>query len=224
MYAVFLEEEQHALQPVPLAPFAFFKIGRRKVHHDGHVEVERAYYSVPHRFVGETLTVHFNRQYVKVLDRAGEVVAYHRTSEPGCFQTEVHHLPEKKSYSRETYQAQLLLRLQHLGPFCRRWADEVLKDRGVLGLRALKGVVHLTRKYSPEEINEACRDALHRGSLRYSSVAELCAGADAKPQDTEPDLLQDHPALRPLAEYQLFLDDLNDSPSNGRNQSSKILT
>lgn len=224
VWAVFLEEERAALKPAPLAAFAYFKVGRRKVHQDGHVEVDRAYYSVPHRFVGETVTVHFNRTYVKVFDKPGNVIAYHRSGEPGCFRTETHHLPEEKSYSRETFKTHLLLRLQQIGPYCRRWAEEVLKERNVLGLRALQGVVHLKRKYAPETIEEACRMALHLGSLRYNTVARLCDEAQDNVSETRgASLLHEHPALRPLTEYQLFLDGLGDEhdPSTSRAVSNR---
>ncbi|MBM3795947.1 MAG: hypothetical protein FJW31_18245, partial [Acidobacteria bacterium] len=35
------------LQPLPLEPFRFYEYGKRRVHLDGCVEVEAAYYSVP---------------------------------------------------------------------------------------------------------------------------------------------------------------------------------
>lgn len=219
VYAVFLEEERAALKPAPLAAFAYFKVGRRKVHQDGHVEVQRAYYSVPHRFVGETVTVHFNRDYVKVFDKPGNVIAYHRTGEPGRFRTETHHLPERKSYSRKTFKTHLLLRLQQIGPYCRRWAEEVLKERDALGLRALQGVVHLKRKYAPERIEEACRMALHLGSLRYNTVARLCEDGEEDAAARASGLLHEHPALRPLSEYQLFLDGLDDEDSASTNRA-----
>lgn len=178
-------------------------------------EIERAYYSVPHQFVGESVTVYFNRDYVKVLDRPGNVIAFHRSGEPGRFQTETHHLPEQKSFSRETYKTYLLNRLQQIGPFCHRWAEAVLQERDVLGLRALQGVLHLRRKYAPEFIEEACRMALRLGRLRYNTVARLCDDADhdgAAPSGAG--LLHEHPALRPLSEYQLFLDGLGDDESH----------
>ena len=210
VWAVFLDEEKAQLQPLVLTPFTYFKVGQRKVHLDGHIEVERAYYSVPHRFVGQRLTVHSNRQYVKVLGAEGEVVAYHRCTEPGRFQTETHHLPEHKTYSRETYKTRMLTRLAGLGPFCRRWAEEVIKQRDVLGLRALQGVAHLQAQYPAERIDAACRKALHLGSLRYHTVALLVRDLDESPHgDDVPTLREEHPALRPLSEYQRLVDELS---------------
>jgi transposase len=49
----FREVEQPALQPLPNEPFGLFQVGARTVHPDGHIEVEGAFYSVPHTLVGE---------------------------------------------------------------------------------------------------------------------------------------------------------------------------
>jgi len=58
VWTVFINEEKHALKPLPLQPFQYFKIGTRKVHNDGHIEVEKSYYSVPHQLIGEVLENH----------------------------------------------------------------------------------------------------------------------------------------------------------------------
>jgi transposase len=48
----FLEVEQPALQPLPTESFGLFQVGSRTVHPDGHIEVDGAFYSVPHTLVG----------------------------------------------------------------------------------------------------------------------------------------------------------------------------
>jgi transposase len=47
----FTDVERGALLPLPLEPFPSFHEGRRTVHRDGHVEVERAYYAVPPEYL-----------------------------------------------------------------------------------------------------------------------------------------------------------------------------
>lgn len=51
---VFRETERAALLPLPATRFANFREAQRTVHRDGHVEVERAYYSAPPEYVGRT--------------------------------------------------------------------------------------------------------------------------------------------------------------------------
>ena len=54
---VFEEVERPALQPLPQARFPFFHESQRIVHRDGHVEVAKAYYSVPPEYLGRTVWV-----------------------------------------------------------------------------------------------------------------------------------------------------------------------
>ena len=49
---LFQEVERAALQPLPMERFPFFQEGKRIVHRDGHVEVAKAYYSVPPEYLG----------------------------------------------------------------------------------------------------------------------------------------------------------------------------
>ncbi len=66
---------------------------------------------------------------------------------------------------------------------------------------------------SPQHIDEACRKALHLGSLRYNTVAKLVDDIDeTAAEPAAADLLHEHPVLRPLSEYQLYLDGLEKTP------------
>jgi transposase len=56
---LFREVEQPALQKLPAEPFPFFQEQERKVHRDGHVEVDKAYYSVPPEYVSRQVSVRF---------------------------------------------------------------------------------------------------------------------------------------------------------------------
>ena len=152
VWAVFLEEEKKALKPLADKPFQFFKIAIRTVHPDGHIEVDRAYYSVPHRFVGLRLTIHYNAIWVKAFYK-NQRVAYHRKVDKGRFKTDRTHLPEKKSLSTEEYQAFLLSQCQKIGSECHLWAKQALKIRGLLALRTIQGVTKLSKSYSP---NQSC--------------------------------------------------------------------
>src|SRR5437764_10508251 len=62
----FLEVEQPLLQPLPAEPFGLFQIGTRSVHPDGHVEVDGAFYSVPHTLVGEQVRAQWDCHLVRV--------------------------------------------------------------------------------------------------------------------------------------------------------------
>src|SRR5205807_1644755 len=54
---LFREVERAALGRLPADRFPCFREGRRKVQRDGHVEVDKAYYSVPPEYLGRPVWV-----------------------------------------------------------------------------------------------------------------------------------------------------------------------
>ena len=200
VWAVFVEAERPALQPLPEKPFGYFKVATRTVHCDGHIEVDRAYYSVPHRFVGQRLTVHYNALWVKAFF-GSERVAFHQKCDPGHFRTEKTHLPRRKSLSTEEYTAKLLNRCLQIGPHCHWWAQKALRVRDQLALRAIQGVVRLRSTYTTERIDSACAGAIKMRAFRYHTVKLLCDDSEQTDQKIEPQLLKHHELIRDLREY-----------------------
>ena len=101
-------------------------IGARKVHPDGHIEVERAYYSVPHNLVGQSVEVRWDQKMVRVFAH-GKLAAVHKRSEDaGRFRTSKSHLPPGRSLSQEAYQIRLMARAEQLGPKVLGFANKAL--------------------------------------------------------------------------------------------------
>jgi transposase len=209
VWAVFINEEKQALKPLPKEYFQFFKIGSRKVHNDGHIEVNRAYYSVPHRLVGKQLDVHFNCKWVKAFDK-NELVAFHRTIQTGHFQTNKKHIPDQFCLTTEEYKTKLLNRCSEIGRHCKWWALKVIKERNQLGFRAIQGVLRLNHKYTTEAINLACAQAVVLGSYRFHTVKLLCENQNdpEKQVDSQLELLQNHDLIRNPKEYQNYFERL----------------
>ena len=62
----FNESERATLRPLPAKPYAFATWKKAKVHLDDHVEVERAYYSVPYKLMGKTVDVRLGAHTVEI--------------------------------------------------------------------------------------------------------------------------------------------------------------
>jgi hypothetical protein len=203
VWAVFNQSERHALKPLSEESFRFFKIASRTVHPDGHIEVDRAYYSVPHKYVGQRVTVHYNSLWVKAFVKTNRI-AFHRKVNPGCFKTERDHLPPNKSITTEEHKQRLLVQAQKIGTECFQWAKAALKVRNQLAFRAIQGVVRLADKYNHETINRACQEASLMGRFRYHTVKLLC---DDNLQTYEygsgsqTELLQEHEIIRSMDDY-----------------------
>lgn len=196
----FNDSERARLKPLPPEPFKLFKIGRRRVHIDGHVEIEGAYYSVPCEHLGEEVTVHSDAKMVRVYDKSGKEIAVHVRQLKGRFRTLEDHLPESKRWNQLRQEDRMKERSARIGKEASAWAEKVFAERGVLAFRVLQGVISLSRKYSAEQINRACGEALLHQSFRYHSVKRLCERMPAKRGNA---LRQEDEIIRPLQEYSI---------------------
>jgi transposase len=198
VYTHFLEVEQPALGRLPEEGFHFFQAGTRTVHPDGHVQLEGAFYSVPHVLVGEQVRVHWDDRLVRVYAK-GRSIAVHTRTAPGTFTTQKDHRPDHKPARQEAYEELLLARAEHTGPQTLAWARTAIRERGVRAYRLLQGMAALTKTYPREQIDWACGIALEQQVFRYQPLLRLVEeGASLSPA---PQLLQQHPLLRNLSDY-----------------------
>ena len=83
---VFDRAERPALLPLPLERFPCFHEAQRKVNRDGHVEVAKAYYSVPPEYLGATVWVRWDARLVRIFNHRFEQIALHVRHEQGPLQ------------------------------------------------------------------------------------------------------------------------------------------
>jgi transposase len=202
VYKRFLQQEQPALRPLPEERFRFFRSGTRTVSADGHVEVERAFYSVPARLLGAELRVEWDERMVRIY-HGPDQVALHARQRAGRFQTRDEHLPEKKRWLQQRMENRLLSQASAIGRQARLWAEQALEVRGVLAYRLLQGMISLTRKHSAQVVNQACEVALEHHVFRYRTLLNLCKRQRPKQRTL---FSTEHELIRPLSEYQDLLE------------------
>jgi transposase len=200
---VFNEVERACLRPLPLERFPFFHEGQRQVHRDGHVEVDKAYYSVPPEYVMRRVWVRWDTRLVRVYNTRLELIVTHAKQEPGRFSTHEPHIPEAKISGVERGAAWLLNQVRRLGPQAASWAQGLLEARGVEGVRALPGLLALAKHYPSEAIEQACGAASKHGAFQLRPLRKLLVQQAARQESSG--FLQEHPLIRPLAAYAQFV-------------------
>ena len=144
---LFTEVERPLLQPLPRERFPFFHEGRRRVHRDGHVEVDSAYYSVPPEYLGRDVWVRWDARMVRVFNDRMDQIAVHPKHEPGRFSTDRRHIASEKITGVERGASWLLGRVRLIGPHSARWAEATIQARGVQGMRVVQGLLSLTHRH-----------------------------------------------------------------------------
>lgn len=198
---LFDQAERRALAPLPVERFPFFHEARHSVHRDGHLEVDKAFYSAPPEYVGHRLWVRWDSRLVRIYNDRWEQVAVHAKAEPGRFRTASEHIPAEKVSSVERGTDALLRQVASIGPQTRQWAEAMTQVRGVEGVRVLVGLKHLAGKHDTSALEEACRVALSHGAYRLRTLRQLLKRRS--PEQKQFEFLQEHPVIRPLSDYSL---------------------
>ena len=200
---VFAEVERPALAPLPAGRFPSFREAQRTVHRDGHVEVAKAYYSVPPEYLGRPVWVRWDGRLVRIFNHRMESIAVHAQHEAGRFSTQSKHIASKKIASVERGTAWLLAKAQLIGPDTERWARAMLQERGIEGVRVLVGLLALTKNHAAGALEEACSLARSHGAFRLRALRTLLKRGGSR--QLEMPLLEEHPIIRDLADYGEFV-------------------
>lgn len=200
----FQEHERGALEPLSADAFPFFHEESRTVHRDGHISLEKAFYSVPPEYLSRKVWVRWDSRRVRIFNAQMDQIALHVKAEPGQFRTHDGHLPTEKRSGVEKGATWWLTRVSLIGTHASEWAAAMLKVRGVAGIRVLIGLKQLASAHSHESIDEACRVALGYGVYRLRTLRELLKHK-APAQQKQFDFLDEHPVIRPLQSYSDFM-------------------
>jgi transposase len=190
----FAELEVSALRPLPRSRYEFGEWRRAKVHPDYHVEVKRAYYSVPYRLIGQRVDVRITASAVEIFHRGTRVAAHPRARERARRSTRAEHRPEGHVAVIEQSLTRVFERAEHIGPathaVLRRQAKRRLHPEETL--RSAQGILRLSQDFSPTELEQACERALALGSYSYRTVRTLITSPPLTPEPLKLDLRHDN--------------------------------
>ena len=178
---VFEAVERAALLPLPATPWAPVTWKQAKLHPDCHVVFQGAYYSAPHRLIGQRLWVRATATQVQLF-HAHALVATHLLARPGQRRTLHDHLPPDKVHFLLQTPLWCQQRATEIGPSCVAFIAALLGDRPLDRLRSAQGVLRLAQRYSAARLEAACARAVAVGEYRYATVKTiLVGGLDRQP-------------------------------------------
>jgi hypothetical protein len=191
--AMFAEEKPH-LQPLPIEPFRHYQYGERIVHLDGHVEVDRGYYSVPPGRIGQTLHVQWDDRQLRIVDPfTGQLLREHRRQGAGRYHTRPEDRPRRTPPSTED----LLRRADRIGVSVGVLCRQIHAREGETAVRRIFGILSFARQHGVDAVSEACAAACDLGLPTYRFVRRYLERRPS-PHLT---LKQIDPLIRELTQY-----------------------
>lgn len=167
----FHEKEKEHLKPLPLHGYEVYQVETRKVHNYGHIFYKYNYYSVPSKYIGETLKIKSNGKLLKVY-KDFEKVATHaiECKKEGMFITQELHKPESKQRKHSSYYFD---KAESIGPHVLIFAKKLQKKSSHGWHKALLGIFDLKEKYNSYIIDKACQRAIYYNNIGFRVVREI---------------------------------------------------
>jgi hypothetical protein len=169
------EHEKPSLRPLPTNNFEVVEYKKAKVHTDCHVQVQNNFYSVPYRFIGQTVRVKLGARMVEVFNCDHESIAIHaKMSGRGEFSTVEAHYPANKIVSNRLDILSLKKEATLTGANLSAVVIALLESPQPLRyLRRIQGLVRLQKNYSVEAVEYACAQALTFNRFQYQFIESL---------------------------------------------------
>jgi hypothetical protein len=157
---VYEAEERPHMQPAPTTDFDTPHWSEPKVHPDHHVQVLKALYSVPTRYIGKTLRARADRSTVR-LYLGMELVKVHPRKKPGQRSTDPQDFPPGKAAWALRDVDAVLGRARGYGAQIGAFAERLLAGPVPwLKLRQAYGLLRLCDRYGQDRVNALCARAL----------------------------------------------------------------
>ncbi len=175
--AMFQQEEQATLRPLPDRPYEQTLWQRAKVHQDTHICFEGKLYSVPWRWVGQHVWVQATPATVAIFGDDVRI-ATHARGFRGKRSTIESHLPEHRRDMRHRSCEYWRDRAARIGPETAGLVDEIFESDDVLSqLRKVQCIVTHLEGFPSSRAEAASRRARFFGTYSYQGVKSILAKA-----------------------------------------------
>jgi hypothetical protein len=129
-----------------------------------------------------------------------ESIAAHVRETAGRAATSDEHIHPLKRRLIDRGVAYLLARCSQIGPACGAWAQAVHHHRPIEGIRAVQGLLPLSKKHPTAAMEKAAAKALARSAWHLSAV-KTALGEPA--HVVQVDFLDSHPLIRDPSAYRI---------------------
>ena len=194
------QKEKDLLQPLPLATFETEEWKQAKVHGDCHIQVDRHFYSVPHQYIHQIVSVKLTPRLVVVTEKdTGNTLATHTRYVDGRGQrsTNPSHWPEDRQQQMNWSMQSALTQAKHLGnQVCQLVQILSQRPHPLQYLRRIQGLLRLyqSKAFAHASLEYACGIAMEKQEWRLHTI-RLLALHHTK-ANRPPSLIQQAP-LRP---------------------------
>ena len=175
--SAFLEEEKHALQPLPATAYELATWRIATVQFDYHISIDNMHYSVPYEYIKNQVDVRITKGVIEVFYKNLRICSHPRLyGRPGQYSTIEDHMPEKHKQYVQWNAERFLSWAEKVGPSATAVIKAILASRRVeqQSYRSCMGILKLADRYSLVRLESACARALsYTPNPSYKNISTI---------------------------------------------------
>ena len=203
----FLANEKHLLQALPEKAYEIKYYKELKVAKNNHIllSIDKHYYSVPYRWIGEKVKVIYTRSMVRIYAKAEQIAIHTRNYAPYGYSTIKEHLCSHHQHYMDRSPAYYIDRAGKMTKELQQIV-QLLFQGGRFpeqNYKTCDGFFNLYRKTSPEIFSRACNEALECKTYSYRFLMRIIEHMNKNPEiENPPAPLPEHENIRGKEYYQ----------------------
>lgn len=169
---LFLALDRPNAKALPSKPYEYVDWKKATVNIDYHIAVDDHYYSVPFRYVHESVDVRLTSTTVEVLHKGERVAAHARSFLRHRYTTLKEHMPPDHQKYVEWTPSRIIAWAAKTGSLTVQFVEALMKSKAhpEQAYRACLGVFRLSQSYPTERIEAACARALRYNMCSFKSL------------------------------------------------------
>ena len=174
---LFQSVERGYLKPLPVTKYELKEYRRAKVQKIGYIyfSPDKAYYSVPYRYIGRETVIHYTKNMVEVYYNRQRIALHQRNPSKGSYNTNRDHLASAHKKYSEWSPAFFRNKAARHGKHVAACVEQIIAgvDYPEIGYKRAMGVVQLHRAYGSQRLDNACKRALQADAVSYKRIQNI---------------------------------------------------
>ena len=176
-YQIFEEIEKSMLIPLPNRPYELCEWRKAKVATNSHISFGKSYYSVPHKYIGETVDLKITEERLEIYHKQAELCSFTlEKGQIGVYSTNPSHMPTNSNAFGEWNSTRYLNWAKQKGPFVYQVVQRQFESVKVeqQKYRTVHSILKLADKYGTNRLENACQYALeHSRCPNYKNIKAI---------------------------------------------------
>ncbi|MZQ75496.1 MAG: IS21 family transposase [Peptoclostridium sp.] len=189
-HSAFIEEEKHALLPLPAAPYELATWKIATVQFNYHISVDKMHYSVPYEYIKHKVDVRITRKIIEVFFNNHRICSHPKLhGRAGQYSTNAEHMPEDHKKYTAWNSERFISWAKSVGPSAMIVVKAILASHRIeqQGYKACMALLKLADKYSVNRLEAACEKALsYTPNPSYKSIQTILKTGQDKLVKEEP--------------------------------------